>query len=94
MNVHDALVAVRVGVAAMGGLSSLWSVRLGILATRYRWTYIFLALGFALVAFGAIVEGILFEFGGWDLFAAHTAEALIGIIAFAAILLAILRSRV
>ncbi len=94
MSVHDALVAVRVGIAAVGGLSSLWSFRLGLPAARNRWIYVLLAVGFGLVAFGAIAEGILFEFGGWDLIAAHTAEAFLGILAFSAILLAIVRSRV
>ena len=94
MNIHDALVAMRLGVVAVGGLSSLWSLRLGLLSPRNRWTYLLLALGFGLVTFGVIAEGVLFEFGGWDLFAAHTAEALVGIVAFSAILLAIMRSRV
>lgn len=94
MNIHDALVAARLGVAAVGGLSSLWSLRLGLRSDRGRWTYFLLATGFGLVAFSAIVEGILFEFAGWDLFAAHTVEALVAIVAFAAILVSILRSRV
>ena len=94
MSIHDALVAVRLGVVAVGGLSSLWSLRLGLGAARERWTYLLLALGFGLVALGAIVEGILFEFAGWDLFAAHTTESVLGIAGFSAILVSILRSRV
>lgn len=94
MNIHDALVAVRLGVVAVGGLSSFWSLRLGLHSARDRWTYFLLAMGFGLVALGAVVEGILFEIVGWDLVAAHTTESVVGIAGFSAILLSILRSRV
>ncbi len=94
MNIHDALVVVRLGVVAAGGLSGLWCLRLGFLSSRDRWTYFLLAAGFGLIAFGATAEGILFEFAGWSLFEAHAVEALVGIAAFSAILISILRSRV
>ncbi len=94
MNIHDALVVVRLGVVAAGGLSGFWCLRRGSLASSDRWTYFLLAAGFGLIAFGAVVEGILFEFAGWGLVEAHAAEALVGIAAFSAILVSILRSRV
>ena len=94
MTAHDVLVALRLGVVAVGGLAGLWSLRLAILSPAHRGTYFLLAMGFGLVTLGAIVEGILFEFVGWDLASAHTVEAFVGIAGFALILASIIRSPV
>lgn len=94
MTEHELLVALRLGVVIAGTLVSLWALRLALLAENHRTTYGILALGFALLTLGAIVEGLLFEFGGRDLFASHTAEALISGAGFVLILVSIWQSRV
>jgi len=91
---HDVLVAVRLGVVAAGVVSSAWSLRLGLRSREHLATYVLLASGLALIALAAVVEGVLFEFAGWDLAGAHTAEALISAAGFVLILVSILRSRV
>jgi hypothetical protein len=93
MTLHEALVAVRLGIVVAGGLAGLWSLRLAYASTRARWAYLLLGIGFGLIAFGAIAEGLLYEFAGWDLLAAHSVEALVSIAGFSSILGAIVRSR-
>ncbi|HKZ64333.1 MAG TPA: hypothetical protein VJ400_07820 [Thermoplasmata archaeon] len=91
---HAVLVAIRVGVVAAGGLAGLWCLRLGLRLGEDRRTYLTLAAGFALLAFGAVLEGVLFEFAGWSLLNAHTAQTLTSAAGLAAVLLAVLRSGV
>jgi len=90
----EVLVALRLGVVAAGGLAGLFSLRMGLRSPTHRWTYFLLAAGFGLVTLGAILEGLLFEFAGWDLVMAHTAEAFTEIAGFALILVAVVRSKV
>lgn len=94
MTQHELLVALRLGIVAVGGLAALWSLRLTLHARDGRWTYLLLTAGFGFVTLGTIVEGILFEFARWDLLDAHTTEALLGAVGFALVLLTILRSHV
>ncbi len=94
MTLYEALVALRLGVVAVGTLAGLWSLRLALRSSVHRWTYFLLATGFGLITLGAIVEGILFEFFRWDLVSAHTVEALVSIAGFALILTSIVRSSV
>ena len=94
LTIHEALVAVRLGIVVAGGLAGLWCLRLALASGRDRWSYLLLAAGFGLIAFGAVAEGVLYEFAGWDLFAPHTAEALVRIAGFSSLLASILPSKV
>lgn len=94
MTEHLVLVALRLAVVGAGGLLSLWILRLLLRGPEHRGTYLLLFLGFGLVTLGAIVEGVLFEFARWDLFAAHAAEALVSAVGLGLVLLAIVRSQV
>lgn len=92
MTGHDLLVALRLGVVAVGGLTALWSLRMSLRSRSQPKVYFLLAAGFGLITLGAVVEGILFEFAGWSLLSAHTTEAAVSVAGFALVLLAILRS--
>lgn len=94
MTDHSVLVALRLGVVAVGSLAALWTLRLSLHVVGHRLTYSLLALGFGLLTLGTVLEGALFEFAGWDLASAHTAEAIVAATGFAVVLVAILRSRV
>lgn len=94
MTGHLLLVSLRLAIVTVGAIVTLWGLRLVIQARGHRSTYLLLTAGFALLTLGAVVEGVLFEFLGWDLFAAHTAEAVVAASGFALILLSIVRSRV
>ncbi len=91
---HWLLVGLRVGVLIGGALVTLWALRLTLRSGGDRFTYLLLMLGFGLVTLGALVEGVLFEFGGYALLEAHTAEAFATAAGLALILLSIVRSRV
>ncbi|MEE9236817.1 MAG: hypothetical protein V3U52_03405 [Thermoplasmata archaeon] len=93
MTDHLLLVALRVAIVAVGSLTALWSLRLALRSRGHRRTYLFLTIGFGLITLGAFVEGLLFEFAGWDLIAAHAVEAFVGAIGFVAILLSIVWSQ-
>ncbi len=94
MTDYPTLVILRLGIVGMGAIVTLWGLRLAIRTPGHRRTYLPLTAGFALVTLGAVVEGVLFEFLGWSLSAAHTAEAFIGAFGFALILASIQRSPV
>ncbi len=94
MTDHPVLVILRLGIVGVGAIVTLWGLRLAVRTRGHRNTYLPLTAGFALVTLGAVVEGVLFEFLGWSLSAAHTAEAFIGAIGFALILASIQRSQV
>lgn len=49
------------------------------------------AIGFAVVAFGVFLEGILYELVGWDLVTVHIIESVIVAIGFAILLISLLR---
>ncbi len=91
---HWLLVGLRIGVLIGGALVTLWALRLTLRSEGDRLTYLLLMLGFGLVTLGALVEGVLFEFGGYALLEAHTAEAFPTAAGLALILLSIVRSRV
>ncbi|MFQ5909072.1 MAG: hypothetical protein ACE5JE_09685 [Thermoplasmata archaeon] len=93
MTDHILLTAVRLGIVAVGSLTTLWSLRRGGRSQSHRATYLFLALGFGLLTLSAVVEGVLFEFVGWDLVSVHTVEAFISVAGFAAVLISILQSQ-
>ncbi|MDX1534667.1 MAG: hypothetical protein R3291_03505 [Thermoplasmata archaeon] len=94
MTDHWTVLGLRVGVLVAGALVTWWALRLTIRARAHRGTYLLLGLGFGLVTLGALVEGILFEFGGWSLLAAHTAEAFVTAGGLGLILVSIILSRV
>ncbi|MFQ5987077.1 MAG: hypothetical protein ACE5KQ_06940 [Thermoplasmata archaeon] len=94
MTGHWLLIGLRIGVLAAGALVTLWALRLSIRAPGHRGTYVLLVLGFGLFTLGAVVEGVLFEFAGWTLLDAHTAEAFLTGAGLALILLSIVQSRV
>lgn len=94
MTGHFLLVGLRLGVVAAGALMVLWTLQMVLRAQDHRGTYLLLLAGFGLLTLGVLLEGILFEFAGWDLAAAHTAEAFVSAGGFALILLSILRSEV
>lgn len=92
MTEHWVLVALRLGIVAVGFLVCLWALRLRLLRNDWRGTYLLLAIGFGFLTLGAVVEGVLFELAGWTLSDAHTTEAGIAAAGFALVLLSILRS--
>ena len=92
MTDHWALVALRLGIVAAGSLVGLWSLRLGLRRRERRRTYLLLAAGFGFLTLGSVVEGVLFEFAGWDLLDAHGAEAVVTAAGFVLVLLSILRN--
>lgn len=90
---HEALLALRIGVVVVGAVVSLWALRLAVWARAHRAIYVSLTLGFALLTSGVVVESALFV-AGWDLVDAHTVEAFTSAAGFLLILAAILRSSV
>ena len=92
MTDHWVLVALRIGIVAVGSLAGLWSLRLGLRRRERLGTYLLLAAGFGLLTLGSVVEGVLFEFGGWALSDAHVAEAVVTASGFVLVLVSILRS--
>lgn len=94
MTIHDLIVGLRIGVLIAGTLVTLWALRLALRAPSDRGTYSLLVLGFGLVTLGVVIEVALFQFAGWTLVAAHTAEALVTAGGLALILFSIVRSRV
>ncbi len=92
MTEHWILVALRLGIVAVGSLAGLWSLRLGLRRRDQRTVYLLLATGFGLLTLGAVVEGLLFELARWDLSDAHAAEAVVTAAGFILVLVSILRS--
>jgi hypothetical protein len=88
---HWVLVALRIGIVAVGSLAGLWSLRLGLRRRERRGTYLLLAAGFGLLTLGSVVEGVLFEFAGWALSDANVAEAVVTAAGFVLVLVSILR---
>ncbi|MEE9236207.1 MAG: hypothetical protein V3U52_00235 [Thermoplasmata archaeon] len=84
----SALIAVRVTILMVGSLLTLFALN------RYYRSgsrdTLLLSVGFGFIAFGALMEGLLFEFLGWSLVAVHTLEAGFSVLGLSAVLLAIL----
>jgi hypothetical protein len=91
---HSTLIIFRLAIVAAGGIVTLWGLRMVVQGRGHRGTFLLLTAGFAFLTLGAIMEGVLFEFFGWDLASAHTAEALTAALGFALILISIQRSQV
>lgn len=85
------LVAVRVGVLMTGTLLALLVFR-SYLRGGAR-DHLLLAVGFGLIALGALVEGVLFEVFDLGLLLVHTVESVFVILGLLAVLLAILVTR-
>lgn len=70
---HLLLIAAKIAVLLLGtaiaGLSVLAYTR-----TRER-IMLYLGVGFALIAFGSFIEGLLFEVLNWDLLTVHIVES-------------------
>ncbi len=70
---HLLLIAAKTAVLVLGtaiaGLSLLAYGR-----TRER-VMLYLGVGFALIAFGSFIEGVLFEVLSWDLLTVHIVES-------------------
>lgn len=49
------------------------------------------SVGFAIVTFGVFIEGLLFEFVGWDLVTVHIVNSVIVAIGFGVLLYSLLR---
>ena len=94
MTDHIALSALRIAAVAVGGLLALWSLNLARRAKEHALTYALLSAGFALMALAALVEGILFEFAGWEPVAAATVNAVVTACGFTLIIVAVRRSGV
>ncbi len=94
MTDHSVLVILRLGIVGVGAIVTLWGLRMAVQDRGHRSTFLILTTGFALLTLGAVVEGVLFEFLGWNLTAAHTAEALTAVLGFVLILVSIHRSQV
>jgi hypothetical protein len=94
MTEHPTLIIFRLAIVAAGAIVTLWGLRMVVQGRGHRGTFLFLTAGFALLTLGAVVEGVLFEFFGWDLVSAHTAEALTAVLGFVLILISIRRSQV
>ncbi len=94
MTEHPYLVILRLAIVGVGAVVTLWGLRMVVQGRGHRSTFLLLTTGFALLTIGAVVEGILFEFFGWDLAAAHTVEALTAALGFVLILVSIQRSQV
>lgn len=87
---HPYLVAAKVTVLLLGtAIASL-----AFLAHRRNGGSLMLALsvGFALIAIGSFLEGLLFEFLGWDLATVHLVESIF-VLAGLLILAIVLRPR-
>lgn len=91
MTEHEILVAVRIGIVAVGSLVGLWSLRLALLRLERRPAYFLLAGGFGLLTLGSVIEGVLFEFAQWPLLDAHVAEAALTAAGFVLILSSIFK---
>ncbi|MFQ5908955.1 MAG: hypothetical protein ACE5JE_09070 [Thermoplasmata archaeon] len=92
MTEHLILVGLRLSIVAVGGLLTLWSLRLALKRRGARASYLLLTLGFGLITLGALVEGLLFEVAKWNLASAHAVEALVSGSGFVVILISIFRS--
>jgi len=92
MTLHWVLVALRLGIVAIGLVVGVWSLRMGVRSRGGRARYLLLSIGFGLLTLGSAVEGIVFEFAGWSLLNSHTAETFISAAGFASILVSILRT--
>ncbi len=70
---HLLLIVAKTAVLLLGtaiaGLSLLAYAR-----TR-EWVMLYLGVGFALIAFGSFLEGVLFEALNWDLLTVHIVES-------------------
>jgi hypothetical protein len=94
MTEHPTLIIIRLAIVAAGAVVTLWGLRMVVQSRGHRGIFLLLTAGFALLTLGAVVEGVLFELFGWDLVAAHTAEALTAAVGFALILISIQWSHV
>lgn len=77
---HILLVAAKVLVLALGMAISVLSF-LAYRRTRAR-LMLFLSVGFALVATGSFLEGLLYDFLAWDLVTAHIVESVFLLVGF------------
>lgn len=85
---HDLILAAVKGVVLVLGFGIAGLAYLGYRRGGDR-LLLFLSLGFALIAFGSFVEGLLFQLFMWELLAAHTVESafvLVGLAALAVLL--------
>ncbi len=88
MTAHIALVAVRAAVLVTGAFLTL-SVFWRYLQSNLSKEYLLLSVGFGLIATGALVEGLLFEFFRMSLMDVHTVEAGFAVAGFLSVLIAI-----
>ncbi len=91
MPYHYGLVLVRLLIVALGAIV----VYLAFRSHRQNRSIamLFLSIGFTLITVGAVIEGVLFEFLGIDIFAAHTVESTLVALGFTAIIYSIYGTR-
>lgn len=84
MSYHTILVLVRLLIVALGAII----VHLALRSHRQHRSnaMLLVSIGFTLITVGAVIEGVLFEFLGFDIFAAHTVESTLVALGFTVII--------
>lgn len=75
MSFHITLVLLRLLIVALGMLVVYLSFKSH--RQNHSSTMLLLSMGFLLLTVGVVVEGILFEFFGLDIFGAHAVESIL-----------------
>ena len=91
MSFHYALVFVRLLIVLLGSVV----VYLTLKSHRHNHSnaMLLLSIGFALITIGAVIEGVLFEFLGYDILEALMIGSVIGALGFTAIIYSIFGTR-
>lgn len=75
MSSHITLVLVRLLIVILGAIVIYLSFKSH--RQNHSTAMLLLSMGFALITIGAVIEGVLFEFFGFDIFGAHTVESIL-----------------
>lgn len=91
MSSHITLVLVRLLIVALGAVVIYLSFKSH--RQNHSNAMLLLSIGFTFITVGAVIEGILFEFLGFDIFGAHTVESILVALGLMAILYSIYGTR-